>query len=210
MLCSQPFVCTSWFKVCHLFLTQTWSRKAESTSGVKQAERKWFSTESIYGVRFEYNGNVSTKAKCSYATYAWLVVFLLLLISKVSLLTFLSFPPPNISAIFVFAPWASSSYFDLQSFLKPLLAPCSLLKRCCLAIAGEPNHANGEENCVEIYHQVDSFAGRWNDLRCDGTLSYVCMMQKDPSLSPGQEINNNQKCRNGWMQVNVSFNCDSH
>ena len=65
---------------------------------------------------------------------------------------------------------------------------------------GEPNHSNGAENCVEMIH-TETLNGRWNDANCDDTKPYYCSKQQDPSIKVGNELNNNKKCKKGWMQV---------
>ncbi|XP_077970679.1 uncharacterized protein LOC144425162 [Styela clava] len=75
--------------------------------------------------------------------------------------------------------------------------------------SGEPNHWNGEENCVEMHHRED-VVGRWNDNRCENSISYVCQAKKDPTISDGLQINNNKKCPQGWMQydtINGNYIC---
>nr|XP_039250734.1 LOW QUALITY PROTEIN: macrophage mannose receptor 1-like [Styela clava] len=74
---------------------------------------------------------------------------------------------------------------------------------------GEPNHWNNEERCVEMHHRED-VVGRWNDIRCDNAVSYVCQMKKDPTISEGLQINNNNKCPKGWLQydtINGNYIC---
>ncbi|KAK4312213.1 hypothetical protein Pmani_016336 [Petrolisthes manimaculis] len=43
---------------------------------------------------------------------------------------------------------------------------------------GEPNGGSGGEECVEVYYDT----GKWNDISCDDTYGFICMMVQDPSL----------------------------
>ena len=37
----------------------------------------------------------------------------------------------------------------------------------------EPNNFGGQENCIHIYTRN----GKWNDIRCNGKLTFVCKRQ---------------------------------
>ena len=65
---------------------------------------------------------------------------------------------------------------------------------------GEPSHSEGQENCVEMY-RADRLSGRWNDNDCDVIAPYMCSKAQDPNIKPGSEVNKNNKCPDGWMQV---------
>ncbi|XP_038077198.1 lymphocyte antigen 75-like [Patiria miniata] len=63
--------------------------------------------------------------------------------------------------------------------------------------SGEPNEANGEEDCVEMTYDVVA-AGEWNDNACSKLNGYICQSYPDPSLNP--PLVPISACRAGYSQ----------
>nr|AZS54111.1 lectin precursor 4 [Ruditapes philippinarum] len=49
-------------------------------------------------------------------------------------------------------------------------------------LPGEPNNANGNENCAAITHATN---GKWNDWHCNGDAFYACEQDKETDAIVG-------------------------
>ncbi|XP_033624617.1 macrophage mannose receptor 1-like [Asterias rubens] len=70
--------------------------------------------------------------------------------------------------------------------------------------SGEPNEANGEEDCVEMLYDWNN-AGRWNDVGCGTLNGYICQSKPDLNIDPPPLVIN--PCETGYAYWPKTGSC---